>query len=134
MSIKVEWDNEEKTTIRFTYLGHWTLPEFYTTVDQSNAMMAEVDRKVNVIIDVRKSSFLPSNFISVMRTMPSKASSNTGNIVMVGANSFIRAFANTISRLFAVAPQRKVILVDTLDSARAELAKLDPEAVPSANS
>ena len=123
MSINVEWDGDEKTAVRFTYLGQWTLPEFYTAIDQSNAMMAEVGRKVNVIIDTRKSNALPNNFISVMRMMPSKASPNTGTIVIVGANAFIRAFANTIARLFPSEQQRKVILADTLDSARSELAK-----------
>ncbi len=122
MSIMVDWDNPERTILRFVYHGKWTLDEFHASCNRSDAMMAEVDYKVHIILDMRHSNLLPEGFIRVLRGMPKRSHPNTGTIVLVGANLFIRTFTNAVSNLLARQTTVPFLLTETLDEARAVLA------------
>jgi hypothetical protein len=122
MSITVEWDNDAKTVIRFTYVGQWDLKQFYDTTEQSNALMASVDHKVDVILDVRKSSLIPKNFVSTMRTIRFKTHPHTGSLVLVGGNMFMRTLTNALTGFLGKSQQHPFTMTETLEEARAILA------------
>jgi hypothetical protein len=55
MPVRVEWDNPDKTVIRYEMQGDWNWNEFRPAYNQAKAMLAEVPREVNFILDLRGS-------------------------------------------------------------------------------
>jgi hypothetical protein len=49
MSVEIQWDNPEKTTLRYSITIPWTWNEFWTAFEQSLRMIDEVEGKVDYI-------------------------------------------------------------------------------------
>ncbi|MBZ0301047.1 MAG: hypothetical protein K8J31_14965 [Anaerolineae bacterium] len=117
MPITVAWDDEARTTIAFTYEGHWGWEEFYESVEQSNTLMGSVSHPVDVIINLQNSFLMPQNMLSHLARMPKIAHPNTSSIVVVGANSLVHALSNLFIRLYGN-NDRKFRIVRTLEDGR----------------
>ena len=101
MGIKVQWDNEEKTVLRWVFEEQWNKQDYYDVNDDLHKTLDTVSHKVNVILDMRKSRDLPKGFISTLRSEQFKQPhSNLGTMVSIGQNNFIRIFVNTFLRLY----------------------------------
>ncbi len=126
MGIRVIWDNEEKTIIRYVYEGRWDRDDFAVAYGQAKTMMDSVDHAVGVIIDVQQSHLIPSGIISRSRHLVTTPSSNEGANVIVGANAFIRSLVDTFGKLWRhnTLGQRRITFATTLDEARAILSAL----------
>ncbi|MEZ4668735.1 MAG: hypothetical protein R3E39_12555 [Anaerolineae bacterium] len=101
MSITVDWDNPEKTVIRFKYDGSWTLTDYFAANEQSVGMMDNVDHKVHIIIDVTESKILPNGVISQGRSAANRGKHhNQGTVMIVGANGLIRGMFDIFKKLY----------------------------------
>jgi len=98
MPINVEWENDQKTLIRWDLLGHWTALELRQTIQKSNEMISEQDHTVNHIIDLSQSDAVPGNIIGesryAMRVMPK----NLGRVVIITKHGFIESVSKTLQR------------------------------------
>lgn len=114
MSIEVEWDNEDKTIIRYTCLAGWTVEEFHQLYNMPSEMIIENRAKViGIIIDDSQDAMPPQHavlaFSRLMRDgrLP---------IVVVKANATARILlesARTGSK-----SERPIFFADSLQQAR----------------
>jgi hypothetical protein len=118
MSITVEWDNAEKTILHFTFKSRWSREEFFEVVEVSNRMVDQIDHDIGVIIDMRDSGFLPSSLMPDLRSMSARSHARMRKIVLVTNNRFITNFIHAFSKLYPSPPQRRFLMVETLDQAR----------------
>jgi ligand-binding SRPBCC domain-containing protein len=61
MGIAVNWDNDERTAIRFTFASGWTWENFRNTLSEVDTILAEVGYKVDVIMDLSDGQTVPSS-------------------------------------------------------------------------
>jgi hypothetical protein len=119
MAIVVDWDNPQKTTLLFTYTGAWEWSEHEKAILQGNELVEETDHNVQAIIDIRNGNLLPTYFMSGIKSVGTRTHPRIQTMVMVGASPFIRSIIGTVSRVRSRAYTRKMILVATIEEARA---------------
>jgi hypothetical protein len=71
MAITVQWDDPEKTIIRYTYMGQWTWAEYDEAVTQALELVKDVS-SVDVIADFSQSSLLPERALQNFRNSLNK--------------------------------------------------------------
>lgn len=121
MGISVDWDNSEKTIVRFVYEGQWTWEAFYGTVARANEMMDEVDRPVVSIIDMRKSNFLPPGAGVHIRNVirQSQSHNNSGISVFLRADLIVKAMINVLQKVYPdIVENTEWIYAKTLEEAQ----------------
>ena len=110
MGIQVSWENEEKTIIHYVYDGRWTLQDFDDARLEAAKLEETVTHRVDVIVDVRKSSLVPTGAISrgkqVMTTTPS-SHPNEGTAVIVGAGPLVRSIYDVVSKVYPEIVRRR---------------------------
>lgn len=105
MSINVLWDDEDRTVLRWNFIGKWTIQDFYDVYDKLNTALTESPHKVNVLLDMTESSQIPNGFMSALRSVRSRpAHDNMGVMASIGNSMFVRTFVNTFSKIY---PPRK---------------------------
>ncbi|MFN8374862.1 MAG: hypothetical protein U0694_18525 [Anaerolineae bacterium] len=118
MPVNVKWYDEQQRVIWYAYEGRWTWDEFYQTFEQGNQMIESVEHNVDTIIDLRRSSLLPSNVMSRGNFMGSKLHPRHGKTVVVGANSFVQLLYDMFRKLYGgTADKMHLTFVQTLDEA-----------------
>jgi hypothetical protein len=122
MPIQVQWDNEDKTILRYQYEGAWTWDDLYTALAQGYEWIDTVDHTVDIIIDLRQSSIIPSSALTHARNLDKHRHPRIGLTIAVGANRFIQLLADTFKRLVPSVASQYTLLA-TLDEARALIAR-----------
>lgn len=93
MPVRVAWDNQSKTVARFTFDGSWRLEELYAAMRQHDAMLVSIDHVAHVIVDMRSSSVMPKNTLSIRSRQDHNRTPNVGIVVVLGANALVKAMA-----------------------------------------
>ena len=120
MSVHIEWDNEERTTLLWSFLGRWTWGEFDETVKIMTAMANSVTHQVDLIIDVRQMSILPPDIVTHVKLRYLNKSRRIERLLAVGVDSHLQLFWNTFTDL-PYARHLKLTFFETLDDARTYL-------------
>ncbi len=125
MSIKVIWDNEEKTILRYAFEGAWKWTDFQVATKDAAALLDAVDHPVGVIIDLQSSNTVPDQpLANIKHAFANPRHHNVGLTVVVGANAFFSALASSAQRIYrSVSGNYDYRLVKTLDEARRILTK-----------
>jgi hypothetical protein len=101
--ISVSWLNDSKTAILCTYnQDGWSWEDLYAALVQQKALIETVDRpKVHIIVDVRKSTWLPKggSILTGMRKMNVERHPRQGQTIVVGARGMVAAIANTVTKM-----------------------------------
>lgn len=121
MGITVDWDNAEKTVVRFIYSGNWTWEEFYTTIRNANALMDTVDKPCVSIIDMRDSKFMPAGALVHIRNVirMSMSHNNSGISVFLDAQLIVKAMIEVLRKSFPdILQNTNWIYAKTLEEAR----------------
>ena len=100
MGISVNWANEEQTIVRWIFDGPWTWQDFLDAQTQSNALLATVDHRVDIVGNLINSPSLPANALSAYKGVLKRAAPNIGLIVLVGSSSFVKAMVRTFNSIF----------------------------------
>jgi hypothetical protein len=121
VTIHVTWDDPDHKTLLWTVEGRWTWTESHEAIAKAEAFMDSVPHKqVDSIVDMSRGHLIPenavSNFSRTLRVMHPKA----GLIVMSGMPPIVQALLSVLTRVQS-SPARKIIVVKTLDEARAVL-------------
>lgn len=121
MPIRVYWEDAEQTIVRYDFEGRWTWDELYVAYYQAIAMENSVTHRVDIILDMRTSSFIPANALLHMKNFSEKQPPNVGLSIFVTTNAFIISLYNTAIKFYA-----KIAfyfrLVKTLDQAHTMIA------------
>lgn len=123
MPITITWDNAEQTVLRWDYQGEWTWQELLDANEISYAMVAAQPHIVDIIVDMTHSPTLPSNTISLYRSLRHqiRTAENAGTTILIGCSPYVKAIIYTLSRI----PRlyiHQFSVADSLAEARAILA------------
>jgi hypothetical protein len=120
--ITVQWDNDEKTVIRYDFQGYWDWTEFREKAIEAFILTRSVDHKVDTISNFLPGTTIPRNALSQFRNIMTEAPENRGVNCIVGVSVFIRTLVNVFSRLYPQLGER-IIVAASLADARAILKK-----------
>jgi hypothetical protein len=125
MGVTIQWDNAEKTVLRYDFMGRWTWDEFYAAYDIAKPMILSVTHKVDFILnptdDVSR-NYTPPNIMTHMLSIARKALPNTGKCVSISRGTFSRVLLSMVSKVNPKISEQYVF-ADSLEEARALLAK-----------
>ena len=116
MPIRVEWGNPEKTVLMEIVEGEWTLADIYGMLDEANKLISAVPHRVDIIADMTHARFSKSNLLSALSRAERRHPSNTGTVVAVKANSYLKAVAE-LARKVAPKALTNLQFVDDLEQA-----------------
>lgn len=106
MGITVKWDNEEKTVIRHTYKGNWTLDEYIEASNQTFTMIDEVGYPVHLLIIITEGVRPISDMMIAARDDRTKRHDRQSKVIIIGASSFMILLTRVIS---AIRPTAKTV-------------------------
>lgn len=114
MPICVEWDDDEKTIIRYTFPSYWTLEEFFEAFPIADRMIqATSTRVIGIIVDDSREIIPPKNAMIAFKQTVLRG---TLPIVFVGANLGSRTMMQTLQKAYN--GKRPMFFVRTLPEAR----------------
>lgn len=116
MGIRVSWDNDEKTIVRHSYNGHWTISDFYNCVDDSARLLHSVDHPVDLIIDMGDCAPPPNGILRGYRYADSKVPDNQRLVIVVQASDIQRVYDHVADNI-TVRAGRNRVSVDTMEEA-----------------
>src|SRR5689334_16940942 len=121
MPIKVQWDNEDKRVMRYTFEGRWTWDEYHAAIAEAFQLVKDLPYMVNILLDFTNSNLIPSNalshFTSSMKTPPREFDV----AVVVSKSGFIETLVALFRRISGKMGD-KLVAVKTLEEGRAFLA------------
>ncbi len=97
--IELDWDDSQKTTIRYTFVDPWTWDEYYATNARRDALLSEVSHVVDLILDFRQGKYMPSQAIHHIRRAMAWENTQRGIIVIVGVHSMLQALGSVLITL-----------------------------------
>jgi hypothetical protein len=117
MGVDVFWEDETKTVVRLSFNGEWNWRDYYTAVQQSNAMLESVRHKVHIITDFRDGATLPPQAFIHLRRALFDVPLNWGLSVFVTGdntpmNSLMQSFVKMHPRL-----GKRIRIVPSLEDA-----------------
>lgn len=114
MSILVEWDNEARTIIRYTFATEWTVEEFFEAFPKADHMIRAANtRIIGIIVDDSREIIPPKGAMTAF-----KQTVRIGKlpIVFVAASMASRSMMEILYKSYG--GQRPMYYVSTLDEAR----------------
>ena len=120
MPLKTDWDPTDKTTVRLTYDGKWTVNDLHQFFDQVTRMAQEANQRVNIISDMRNATSSPANMFTVLTRAERVFSAHVNLIIVVAANKYFTALG-AVAQKMAPKAFAKFHFVATLDQAHAIL-------------
>ena len=120
MPVRAEWGNNSKTIMRWTFEGAWKWEEYYNLRSSTNRQISDEKHNVDLIVDLTKSSTLPSGILTHGKNAVSVTPTNIGMTILVGANPVLRAFYKMFSSLYRnliASKELDMVMVETLDEA-----------------
>lgn len=125
MKIEPMWDNEQQTIIRHIFQRGWSWTDFHQALEKASTMMDTVQHRVDVVLDFRDASIIPSGAITqVKKAYSNPKHPNIGATVVVGANSFMQALVQVGTKLTPGTLQSwDVMFANNLEEAYTQLAQ-----------
>ncbi len=120
MAVRTEWDNSEKTIMRWTFTGAWTWDEYYQARTATNARIAAENHIVDLIVDLRNSNTVPNGLLTHGKNAVTASPENIGVTALVGANAVLRAFYYMFDSLYRgllKGKQLDMVMTVTMDDA-----------------
>lgn len=119
MGIYVEWDNEDRTVLRYTYEDFWSWDEFYSASAQARSMLETARHEVNTIVDMRSSTVMPRGMLAqARRALDQACHSNQGLIIGVGVNRFLETMYEFARQAHPdILEQINIVLAPTMEDA-----------------
>ncbi len=119
MGVTVQWDNPEKTIIRFNYDAHWVWDDVHHAVDIAFVMIEEIEHEVASILDMTDSLGMPPNALAHARTLTRHQHPRIAMQVTVGGNRFVKLMTDAFVRMYGTLGGRvSTYFVNTVEEAR----------------
>lgn len=116
MPIHVYWDNPERTVVVEVVEGKWDLMDVHNLLDEVNGMFKSVTHRVDIIVDMRETRFVPDNIMAAMSRSERYMAPNLGIIIIVNAPLLAKALINAI-RTVAPGLVSRTAFVKSVDDA-----------------
>ncbi len=123
----MSWFNPEHTVLLVTYNeDHWTWEDIFAALKEQYAMIESVPHsKVDVIVDVRKSNWLPrgGSLLTPIRKFMGELHPRQGKTLFVGAHGMVASILGVLGTMMG--PKRsELIFVKTMDDVPPRLAQI----------
>lgn len=115
--IKVMWDNEAHTAIRYALTGTWDWTQLRAANQKGAALITMAPHKVDVIVDMTAADKSRAGLIKEALCFLPQLQENLGAVVVVGGGDAVRASFKTVYPLFRDAGYT-MMRADTLTQAR----------------
>jgi len=99
MSIVVNWDNPDKTVIRWDFEGKWNWEQFIDAYILSDRMLASVEHTVDIISNLDRSAMLPEGALKGYENVLRNTSENIGVIVLISASRFLNVMVSAFNNI-----------------------------------
>lgn len=119
MDVKLEWDNPEKTMIRFAIAGSWSWESFDAALDELTAMFDSANRPVAVLlypadgVRIKMPPDTPTRFLHILRTRMKRQN----YLILVRTMPYGKVLYNVFAKLMPSIVGR-VSFVNSLEEAR----------------
>ncbi len=100
MSITVDWDDSEHTTLHYTYIGKWTWDENNQAVARGRELARDQPQGVDVIVDFSQSGPFPKGAFSGFRNSLSTTSTVFSIVVIISRGTFVHAMLTDFVNLY----------------------------------
>ncbi len=117
MPIHAYWDNPEKTVVVEVVEGRWNLMDVHNLLDEVNVMFKSVAHRVDIIVDMRETRFVPDNVIAAMSRSERFMAPNLGIIIVANAPLLAKALINAV-RMVAPGLVARTAFVNSIEDAR----------------
>jgi hypothetical protein len=119
--ITVTWFDDSHTTILCTYNQEgWTWEDFFKALNQQKTLIESTPTpKVSVVVDVRKSSWMPrgGSLLSGMRKFSNEKHPRQGQTIVVGARGMVASIASTVVKLLR-SSKPEMVFAPTMEEAQ----------------
>lgn len=100
MPIHVNWDNDEKTIVRYTFVGKWDWNDFWEAAKASTELSNTVPHQtVDVIGDLSQTHMMPARGLKHLQNVTKLRPANRGVVYFYGANRFVRQLTDALIRM-----------------------------------
>jgi hypothetical protein len=113
MPISVQWDNPDKTLLRWNFEGKWTWDDYYAAMEQNNALLDSIQSKADLLIDMQQTNIVAAGFTSQFRRI-SQFHPKAGFAIIVLNSRFIEIMLNMLMN-FQPAMRHQVIVTDSIE-------------------
>jgi len=130
MGIQLNWDDEAQTILHCQFESKWTWDDLFVIADRVKAITDKTPHTVAAIIDMTEGMTIPGgNFLNPTalnnaRQLLTLGEGGTGPVVIVGATTLIKMVYESFKGLDSRAAKADITFIDTLDAARAHLARV----------
>jgi hypothetical protein len=130
MGIRLTWDNDPPSILRCTFEQSWTWEDLYALADEVKSITDKANYEVAAIIDLSAGMIIPGGSLftptslSNARKLLTLGEGGTGPIAVIGAGRMLQTVYETFKGLDPRAATANVTFVETLEAARAHLARV----------
>jgi hypothetical protein len=117
MPIHVQFDNEQRTIMRYEFIGRWTWQEYHQAIEQGYTLSKPIPYTVNLILDFSQGNTLPHNALSIFGTSMKTPPRDFDFAVVVSQSAFIQMVVKVFQRVYREMGN-KLIYVQTIKEAR----------------
>ena len=100
MSIKVSWDNPEKTVIRQDISGYWTAEEYVDSVLEMYDTMKTVTQTVDIIVDMTQIRNFPTRMLASAPRFNTQLPPNRGLTIGINVPRHLVSIVRIALRLY----------------------------------
>jgi hypothetical protein len=102
MGVSREWDNSEKTIMRFVIENPWNMGDIYKLTDEMKVMLKTegITYPIGVIIDASAIRSLPAGIIQSTGPMIRRMQPETAVVVVVSPHRFLKAMYDVFTKLY----------------------------------
>lgn len=112
MGILVNWDNPQRTVVRWEFSGWWSWHDFSVAQKKSNRLLESVNHTVHAIGDMANTRFIPPNALIEFGRAAQDVPANRGIIVLVNCSFLLETMVQTFMRI----NQKQSIFISTAKS------------------
>lgn len=116
MAITIEWDNSEKTVLRYRFIDNWTWDEYLEELKKGRAMMVSVSHYVCILNDFTEMKRLPPNFITLARSVINSRPENTGLAIFVSTDSFFKIMHSVLKKIIPEVPTSYLLVTNEAEA------------------
>jgi hypothetical protein len=120
MSIEIQWENEEKTIVRWIFSGDFNWKDYDEGSEKLEDMIADVNHNFATIFDLSQMTALPryavSQYPKLIRDVPARQET----LVIISLNRLVRSLGRIFTRVYRM----NIHFVLTLEDALALIAEL----------
>ena len=100
MGVKIAWDNDEKTIIRYDFSDPWTFEEFHEAMGLDDALFDSVDHKVHMLFNMMDVRSAPPNLLAKLPQILTEINPRLGVVVIAESYTWVKSIAEIFYKVY----------------------------------